>query len=86
MHRFHQMWLDIEDGLFPDVYAGRLIQMMERLPLYGGALTARAQEEMNRHRPPGQVEPQPGVEVVGSSGVELLTHPAMAGLIEYVKV
>ena len=82
------MWLDFEGELFPsEICAGRLIQMVERLPLYGGVLTAVAQAEVNRHRPVGSNhQSQPGVEVIGSSGAELLTHPATAGLVEYTQV
>lgn len=80
--------MDIEGEEFPEhIYPGRLIQMMERLPLYGGALTAAAQAEMDKHRPVDQqLRAQPGVEVVGSSGAELLSHPAIAGLVEYTQV
>lgn len=82
------MWLDIEAGLYPPgICSGRLIQMVERLPLYGGVLTARAQQEVSKTRQPGDIlRNEPGVEVIGSSGAELLTHPATAGMVEYVKV
>lgn len=87
MVRFYRLWLAVEDGQFPpDIGAGRLIQMVERLPLYGGVLTARAQAEVNKKHQPGDVrDSQPGIEVIGSSGAELLSHPATAGLIEYAK-
>ena len=86
--RFYRLWLDIEAELFPSgIAVGRLIQMVERLPLYDGVLTARAQAEINRHRRPGaDHQNHPGVEVIGSTGAELLSHPATAGLIDYVKV
>jgi hypothetical protein len=69
--------------------SGRLIQMLERLPLYDGVLTARAQAEMDKTAPrqdPGQPQSRPGVTVVGSSQAEIATTPAFAGLFEMVKV
>lgn len=68
--------------------SGRLIEMLERLPLYDGVLTARAQAEMDKNQPqdPGRPLSKPGVEVVGSSQAELALNPAFHGLFEMVKV
>lgn len=64
--------------------------MLERLPLYDGALTALAAVEANRTGANVGANQRPlyqdGVEQVGSSPAELLTHPAFAGTIEYSRV
>lgn len=84
--RFYRLWLDIEAGVFPDLDSGRLFEMLERLPLYEGALTARANAENRRHGTGDNGYGPVGVEEIGSSGAELISHPALAGLIEYKQV
>jgi hypothetical protein len=87
--RFYGWWVDIENDTYPDgLTAPQLIQMLERLPLYDGALTVRAKIESSQHggvTPAGQID-QFGREEVGSSGAELLSHPALAGLVDYKQV
>lgn len=46
-YRFYGWWVDMEALKFPDeVPAVRLVQMLERLPFYGGALTMAAKQEI----------------------------------------
>ncbi len=77
--------------MFPEIDSGRLFEMLERLPLYDGALTARANEENRRHGTGTNTGTHPSYydgtrEEIGSSGAELIGHPALAGLIEYKQV
>lgn len=86
--RFYRWWLDLDEDLLPELPAARLIEMLERLPLYEGCLNARAQAEMNSNNPNRGVVSPTGErrEQLGSSGAELMSHPATADLIEYVRV
>lgn len=79
--------MDLDREVFPEIGSGRLIEMLERLPLYDGALTARANEENERSGSGLRtLPPEGGREEIGSSGAELISHPAFAGLIEYKQV
>jgi hypothetical protein len=89
--RFYRWWLEIEDEVFPDVSSARLIEMLERLPLYDGALTARATVEANKTGANVGANQKPmyddsGNEQIGSSAAEFMNHPATAGLFEYSRV
>ena len=95
----------MDEQILPDCPAARLLEMLERLPLMNGALTARATAESQQGQgsvsgvtvgaasstgfsktgsPRGPASN--GVEQVDSSGAMLTGHPALAGLVEYVKV
>lgn len=85
---------------FPDeVPAVRLMQMLERLPYYGGALTMAAKQEIAEQQGGGAgthvPQPVPGlpeptgkgpVRHVDSSAAALSIDPTMAGLFEFSAV
>lgn len=72
----------------------RLLEMLERLPAYDGALSARSMQEAQSEQGSvsgvrvggGSSAPSTQIEEIGSSGAELTSHPALAGMVEYVKV
>lgn len=89
--RFYRLWVDLQADRYPEgVSSERLVEMLERLPLYEGSLTARAREyaqDAGMQRPARGVDHSGRrVEEIGSSKAELAAHPAMAGLIEHVTV
>lgn len=67
MHRFHGIWIDLEQDEFGGLSAQRLFSMIERLGAYDGALQARIyhiqQEEKQRNPSRAAVE-KPGTVVV----------------------
>jgi hypothetical protein len=71
--------------VFPDLPAARVIQMLERLPFYGGALTWAAQAEASAQQG-GEVPDRPGVKAIPSVPAVLANHPDTAGLFEFAKV
>lgn len=67
MHRFHQIWIDIDADEFGGLSAERLFSLVERLPAYEGALAARItwlQEEEKKRNPSRAVLDQPGTHQV----------------------
>lgn len=101
-HRFYGWWVDMEALQFPDIPTVRLIQMLERLPCYGGALTMAAKQEISEQEGaggggpyPSAPSPVPGlpeptgkgpVRRVDSNPAVLALDPAMAGLFEFSAV
>lgn len=97
--RFYGWWVELEDLVLPDVRSARLLEMLERLPYYGGALTMALQQEVAQQQgaasgPIAPAQPVPGLPVpkdrgqidyVDSSPAALSLHPAMAGLFDFAK-
>lgn len=100
MHRFHGVWLDLDDDDFGGLDARRLITLVERLPAYDGAVAHRIRALLSDSGGPGPgqntatagvpVRAKPGDMVLpdpyGSSTEALENNPGLAGWVEVVRV
>lgn len=70
MHRFHRIWVDLEQEQYGGLTAERLILLVERLPAYEGAVASRIawlQEEQKKRNPSRDRLQQMGVTQVDST-------------------
>lgn len=87
LHRFHGVWVDLDQDQFAGLSSERLFSLILRLPAYDGALAARVyhmQEEAKKHNPSHSVA-QPGA-VQNDNVHTLLADPAVAQYFEYEQV